>query len=67
MSRCLDCRFSRKAQQLGAIALFCRVNPPQIQITPAPGKQGGSYMAGVWPPVQEGDWCGKFELDPRVN
>lgn len=46
---------------------LCRINPPSLPQTKASAGFWGSE-AGLWPEVEENDWCGKFEeeIDPEV-
>lgn len=61
---CKNCALSRMASQLGGVALYCRANPPTLHMIAQEqrrGVAGGFAMHGLWPPVDEGDWCKHYE------
>jgi hypothetical protein len=64
---CGTCRFSTVMSQVGLEARYCRCAPPNLVLLPAdPGlriQRGPMNMnvAGLWPPVADDAWCGKFE------
>lgn len=60
---CKNCALSRRASQMGGVALYCRANPPTLHMLPQGNSLRGPTgyaMHGLWPPVDEGDWCRSY-------
>lgn len=41
----------------------CRFNPPAPMLIMS--QTGQPVSMGTFPPVQENEWCGKWEINPR--
>lgn len=56
--QCAECRFCAFGQQLGAMVLQCRLEPPKIFVVPS-GPAGLNFVS-IWPVVDRDQWCGGF-------
>lgn len=52
---CGDCKFYQKKNDTGGV---CRYDPPKLKIIMTPQ---GSMSLSDFPPVQAGQWCGKWD------
>jgi hypothetical protein len=50
---------------MGVTALYCHINPPTLQLLVQP--HNNVQMAGLWPPVDDGERCSKFEPDGQAE
>lgn len=70
--QCTECCFSdrmvknggmKDGEVIGNFVTICRRNPPIVayQFIPISPTQGHIMAESMWPQMQIGDWCGKFE------
>jgi hypothetical protein len=55
---------------MGGLGLYCRKLPPTLNLLPAPPRPGekvpGVAMHGLFPPVDDNDWCGSYEAQGAI-
>lgn len=73
MNHCIDCRYSKRARQLGNDGLFCRFEPPKTVLLP-PGFVTGPeinpampLLTSLWPQVDDDAGCGRWERDSAMR
>lgn len=56
---CAICAFVDRDQ---SGQLYCRANPPSVQVIPVPVPEGVQMRTiAVFPPVQPQQWCGQWK------